>query len=71
MSADVTLHEEHAELMRRVIDDPKYVGNIDWADSEIEVIETAEHAIVNKSARIVERQDHGAQGETPAAKAAE
>jgi uncharacterized protein (TIGR02271 family) len=54
VSADVTLHEEHAEVMRRVIDDPKYVGNIDWADMEIEAIESAEHAIVNKSARIVE-----------------
>jgi uncharacterized protein (TIGR02271 family) len=54
VSANVSLHEEHAEVMRRVIDDPKYVGNIDWADQEIEVVETAEHAIVNKSARVVE-----------------
>ena len=54
VSADVTLHEEHAELLRRAVTDPKFVGDIDWADQEIEVIETAEHALVNKTARVVE-----------------
>jgi stress response protein YsnF len=53
-SADVSLHEEHADLMRRAISDPKFVGTIDWADKEIEVIETAEHALAKKMARIVE-----------------
>ena len=50
----MTLHEEHAELLRRAVTDPKFVGDIDWADQEIEVIETAEHALVNKTARVVE-----------------
>lgn len=54
VSADVTLHEEHAEVLRRAITDPKYVGDIDWADKEIEVVETAEQALANKTARIVE-----------------
>jgi uncharacterized protein (TIGR02271 family) len=54
VSADVSLHEEHAEVLRRAITDPKYVGTVDWADQEIEAIETAEHALVTKSARIVE-----------------
>ena len=53
-SADVTLHEEHAEVLRRAVTDPKFVGVIDWADKEIEVIETAEQALVNKTARVVE-----------------
>jgi len=53
-SADVTLHNEHAEVLRCAIADPKYVGEIDWADGELEVVETAEHALVNKTARIVE-----------------
>jgi len=53
-TADVKLHEEHAEVLRRAIADPKTVGTIDWADQEIEVVETAEHALVNKTARIVE-----------------
>ena len=30
------------------------VGDIDWADRTIEVVETAEQALVNKTARIVE-----------------
>jgi uncharacterized protein (TIGR02271 family) len=54
VSADVTLHEEHAEVLRRAITDPKSVGTVDWADQEIEAIETAEHALVNKTARVVE-----------------
>jgi uncharacterized protein (TIGR02271 family) len=54
VTANVTLHEEHAELLRRAVTDPKYFGEIDWADKEIEVVETAEHALVNKTARIVE-----------------
>jgi uncharacterized protein (TIGR02271 family) len=54
VSADVTLHEEHADIMRRAISDPKSIGDVDWADKEIEVTETAEQALANKTARIVE-----------------
>ena len=54
VAADVTLHEEHAEVLRRAIDDKAFIGDIDWADGEIEVIETAEHAVAKKTARIVE-----------------
>ncbi|WP_137390184.1 DUF2382 domain-containing protein [Rhodoligotrophos defluvii] len=54
VSADVTLHEEHADVIRKAVTDPTYVGDIDWADNTIEVVETAEHALVNKTARIVE-----------------
>jgi uncharacterized protein (TIGR02271 family) len=53
-TAEISLHDEHAEVMRRAITDPKYIGEIDWADRAIEVVETAEHALVNKTARIVE-----------------
>jgi uncharacterized protein (TIGR02271 family) len=54
VAADVTLHEEHAEVLRKAVSDLKFVDDIDWADQEIEVVETAEHALVNKTARIVE-----------------
>ena len=54
VAADVTLHEEHADVIRRAVTDPKYVGEIDWADSTIEVTETAEQALVAKTARVVE-----------------
>jgi uncharacterized protein (TIGR02271 family) len=54
VAQDVTLHQEHAEVLRNAISDPHYIGEIDWADGTIEAIETAEHAVVNKTARVVE-----------------
>ena len=50
----MTLHEEHADVMRRAITDPAYVGDIDWADKTVVVTETAERPVVNKVARIAE-----------------
>ena len=50
----VTLHEEHAEVVRRAVSDPNYVKDIDWSDSTVEVRETAEEAVVSKSARVAE-----------------
>ena len=54
VSADITLHEEHAEVLRRAVTDPAYVGDVDWEDRAIEVVETAEQALVSKTARVVE-----------------
>jgi uncharacterized protein (TIGR02271 family) len=54
VSADVTLHEEHAEVLRRAVTDPAYAGELDWSDRTIEVVESAEHALVSKTARVVE-----------------
>jgi uncharacterized protein (TIGR02271 family) len=54
VSADVSLHEEHAEVLRRAISEPASFKDVDWADSEIEVVETAEQALVSKTARVVE-----------------
>ena len=54
VSQDVSLHEEHAEVLRRAITEPMSFKDVDWADSEIEVVETAEHALANKTARVVE-----------------
>ena len=54
VSADVTLYEEHAEVLRRAVADPKYIEEIDWADDTIEIRETAEQALVSKTARVVE-----------------
>ena len=54
VEAQVTLHEEHAQVIRRVISDPDYVKNIDWTDKTVEVTETVEEAVVTKSAHIAE-----------------
>ena len=50
----VTLHEEHADVVRRAISDPTSLQDIDWGDKTIEVRETAEEAVVNKTARVAE-----------------
>ena len=54
VEADITLHEEHAEVIRRAISDPAYLKDIDWADKTIEVVETAEEPVVNKTVRFTE-----------------
>ena len=36
VEASVTLHEEHAEVVRRAITDPSYVQDIDWSDEGLE-----------------------------------
>jgi uncharacterized protein (TIGR02271 family) len=54
VEASVTLHEEHAEVVRRAVTDPSYVQDIDWSDTTVEVIETAEQAVVSKSSHIAE-----------------
>jgi uncharacterized protein (TIGR02271 family) len=54
VEANVTLHEEHVEIMRRAISEPGYGKDIDWSDKTIEVSETAEEAVIDKTARITE-----------------
>ena len=54
VEAQVTLHEEHAEVARRAISDPSYVQDVDWTDRTIEVTETDERAVVSKQARVAE-----------------
>jgi uncharacterized protein (TIGR02271 family) len=54
VEAQITLHEEHAEMMRRAVNDPSPVKDVDWSDKVIEIIETAEQAVVNKTARVAE-----------------
>lgn len=54
VEATVTLHEEHAQVVRRAVSDPNFIKDIDWSDSTIEVTETAEQAVVSKSAHIAE-----------------
>src|SRR5215469_17900757 len=54
VEAQVTLHEEHARIVRRAIADPNYVRNIDWTDKTIEITETAEEPVITKSAHVAE-----------------
>ena len=54
VEAQVTLHEEHARVVRRAIADPNYIQNVDWTDKTIEITETAEEPVVTKSVHIAE-----------------
>jgi uncharacterized protein (TIGR02271 family) len=54
VAQDISLHEEHAEVLRRAVSEPASFKDVDWSDDEIEVIETAEHALAKKTARVVE-----------------
>jgi uncharacterized protein (TIGR02271 family) len=54
VAEDVTLHEEHAEVLRTALSQPTSLEEVDWADRELEVVETKEQALVNKTARLVE-----------------
>ena len=54
VSQDVTLHEEHAEVLRNALAQPAALDQVDWADRELEAVDTKEQALVNKTARIVE-----------------
>jgi uncharacterized protein (TIGR02271 family) len=62
VEAQVTLHEEHAEVTRKSISDPSYVKDIDWTDRTIEVIETDERPVVSKTARVAEEVVIGKKG---------
>jgi len=50
----ITLHEEHYEVARREVTDPKLTRDIDWKDRTIEVTETSEQPVVTKTARVAE-----------------
>lgn len=54
VSQNVTLHDEHAEVLRTALSKPTELKEIDWADRELEMVETAEQALVSKTARVVE-----------------
>jgi uncharacterized protein (TIGR02271 family) len=54
VEASVTLHEEHTEVLRRAISDPGYLKDIDWSEQTIDVTETSEQPIVNKTVRVTE-----------------
>jgi uncharacterized protein (TIGR02271 family) len=54
VEAKVSLHEEHAAIMRRAAGDPSFASDIDWTDKMIEVNETVEEPVVTKSVHITE-----------------
>ena len=62
VEAQVTLHEEHVEIVRRAVADPAFVKDIDWTDRTIEIIETVEQPVISKSTHIAEEVVIGKKG---------
>lgn len=54
VESQVTLHEEHAALLRRPVNDRSAIRDVDWTDKVIEITETSEQAVINKTAHIAE-----------------
>jgi uncharacterized protein (TIGR02271 family) len=56
VEAQVALRQEHAEVIRKAVDNPKMLDDVDWdwTDSTIEMIESREEAVVTKKARVAE-----------------
>lgn len=54
VEVEVSLHAEHAEVIRRAAKDPDFIKDVDWSDKTIEITETAEQAVINKTTRVAE-----------------
>jgi hypothetical protein len=51
VSAEVTLHDEHAEVFHRAVEDANYL-DADWDDAVVEIRESTEVPVVTKAARV-------------------
>lgn len=54
VSEDISLHEQHADIFRRSTGDLAAPGEVDWEEKTIEVAETHEQPVINKTAHIKE-----------------
>lgn len=54
VSEDVSLYEQHADVFRRAVDEPAYLNDVDWSEKTIEVEESHEVPVVNKTAHVRE-----------------
>ncbi|WWO97401.1 MAG: YsnF/AvaK domain-containing protein [Candidatus Dasytiphilus stammeri] len=55
VEVEVPLHEEHAAIFRRsIINKDQCPDKFDWSDTVVEITETSEQPVVNKTAHIVE-----------------
>jgi len=54
VSQNVSLHEQHAEIFRRPVSETGSSGSVDWSEKTVEVEETHEQPVINKTAEIIE-----------------
>ncbi|MGD9426912.1 YsnF/AvaK domain-containing protein [Pantoea sp. NSTU24] len=54
VSEDISLHEQHADIFRRPVNEPALAGEVDWSEKTVEVAETHEQPVINKTAQVKE-----------------
>lgn len=54
VSENVSLHEQHAAIFRRPVNESGSPTHVDWSEKTIEVEETHEQPVINKTAEIIE-----------------
>jgi len=54
VSEDISLTEHHANVFRSAVDEPAYLHDVDWSEKTIEVEESHEVPVVNKTTHIRE-----------------
>ena len=54
VSRDISLQEQHADVFRRPLNETATPGNIDWSDKTVEIEETHEQPVINKTAHVKE-----------------
>lgn len=54
VSEDISLHEQHADIFRRSVNEPALAGEVDWSEKTVEVAETHEQPEINKTTHVKE-----------------
>lgn len=54
VTEQISLREQHADIFRRSINEPAQVGDVDWSEKTVEVAETHEQPVINKTAQVTE-----------------
>lgn len=54
VSEDISLHEQHADIFRRSVNEPALAGDVDWSEKTVEVAETHEQPVINKTTHVKE-----------------
>ncbi len=54
VSEEISLHEQHADIFRRSVNEPALAGEVDWSEKTVEVAETHEQPVINKTAHVKE-----------------
>ncbi|WP_413728917.1 YsnF/AvaK domain-containing protein [Sodalis sp. RH22] len=54
VAEDISLYDQHADVVLRAVDEPVYLSDVDWSEKTIDIEESHEEPVVNKTARVRE-----------------